>query len=221
MFNFYRYIRYLVYHGIGGYQKIKEPIWKTGLANTFLNAGRELGYSVQDINAENQTGFMFPQAFYDKGSRFSSSRSFLQPVKDRSNLFIKLHTLVTKVILDDTHRAEKVMYERENKTFTVTASKEIILCGGAFGTPHILMLSGIGPSRHLSKVGINPLIDLPVGRNLQDHVAGQLPFVINKGVTLKRSRLESIASVYQYTLFGSGPLSTLGGVEGLAFIHTK
>ncbi|KAB7495957.1 Glucose dehydrogenase [FAD, quinone] [Armadillidium nasatum] len=209
------------YHGVGGLQKIKQPSWKTRLANTFLDAGKELGYSVHDINAENQTGFMFPQAFYDKGSRFSSSRSFLMPVKHRSNLFIQLHTLVTKVILDDTHRAHKVVYERENENFTVVASKEIILCGGAFGTPHLLMLSGIGPSRHLINVGIKPLIDLPVGRNLQDHVAGQLPFVINKGLTLKRSRLESLASVYQYTLFGSGPLSTLGGVEGLAFIHTK
>lgn len=210
------------FHGIGGYQKIQKPRWKTVLANTFLEGGKEMGYSTQDINAGNQTGFMHPQGSSYKGSRFSNSRSFLDPVEHRKNLKIRLDALVTKILFDESKRATSVVFELlENQNFTVKAHKEIILTAGAFGSPHLLMLSGIGPEEHLRKFGVKPLVSLAVGRNLQDHVAGQQIFIIDKPISLKRSRLESFASIYQYVVWGTGPLTTFGGIEGIGFVNTK
>jgi choline dehydrogenase-like flavoprotein len=84
------------------------------------------------------------------------------------------------------------------------------------------MLSGIGPKWHLDQIGIPTIVDLPVGENLMDHYGtGALAFTVEKPVTLVQSRYENIPSVLKYAMFGSGPLTVLGGVEGMAWIPTK
>ena len=84
------------------------------------------------------------------------------------------------------------------------------------------MLSGIGPAWHLNQLGIPVISDLPVGENLQDHYGtGAMTFTVDKPVTLVQTRYENIPSVLKYAMFGDGPLTVLGGVEGLAWISTK
>ena len=106
--------------------------------------------------------------------------------------------------------------------WTIKANKEVILSAGALNSAQLLMLSGIGPKWHLDQLGIPTIADLPVGENLQDHYGtGALAFTVDKPVTLVQSRYENIPSVLKYAMFGSGPLTVLGGVEGLAWIPTK
>lgn len=106
--------------------------------------------------------------------------------------------------------------------WTIKARKEVILSAGALNSAQLLMLSGIGPKWHLDQLGIPVIADLPVGENLQDHYGtGALTFTVDKPVTLVQTRYENIPSVLKYAMFGSGPLTVLGGVEGLAWIPTK
>ena len=106
--------------------------------------------------------------------------------------------------------------------WTIKAHKEVILSAGALNSAQLLMLSGIGPKWHLDQLGIPNIADLPVGENLQDHYGtGALAFTVEKPVTLVQSRYENIPSVLKYAMFGSGPLTVLGGVEGMAWIPTK
>ena len=183
-----------------------------------------LNFSIVDINGPNQTGFSVPQGFYDKGSRYSASKAFLSPVKDRPNLDILLDTRVTKILFNsknETNRAIGVAVQLNGKTHVIRIVKEVIISAGAFGSPQLLMLSGLGPRKDLLKFGIKPLFNLSVGRNLQDHIAGLVPFTLSKSISLRRKRLVSLGALYQYALWGTGPLTTFGGVEGIGFAKTK
>jgi choline dehydrogenase-like flavoprotein len=106
--------------------------------------------------------------------------------------------------------------------YNILAKKEVILSAGSLNSAQLLMLSGIGRKDHLTDVGIPVIQDLPVGENLQDHYGtGALTFTINQPVSLVQTRYENIPAVLKYAIFGSGPLTVLGGVEGLAWIPTK
>jgi choline dehydrogenase-like flavoprotein len=129
----------------------------------------------------------------------------------------------TRVLIDpQTKQAYGVEYFRHGQMQVVRAKKEVIVSGGAVNSPQLLMLSGIGPAQELLKHKIPVLQDLPVGENLQDHVGlGGFTFLINKEVSLVQSRYENVPSVLKYAMLGTGPLTVLGGVEGLAFVNTK
>src|SRR4029079_11998657 len=102
------------------------------------------------------------------------------------------------------------------------ARREVILCGGAFNSPQLLMLSGIGPADHLRSVGIEPVIDLPVGKNLQDHLAVLILFArIGQSEFLRNMRLDRMTlNMLRAWLFGTGPATVVpGGLH--AFIKTR
>ena len=115
---------------------------------------------------------MIPQGTIRQGSRCSTSKAFLRPVRHRKNLHISKKSHVLKIIIDPiTKIATGVQFEKGRKIYFVKASKEIVLSAGSIATPQILMLSGVGPADHLTEKGIFPVIaDLPVGKNLHDHV---------------------------------------------------
>jgi len=211
------------YHSTGGYLTIQETPWRTPLATAFIEAGEEMGYVNRDANAEFQTGFMIPQNTIRRGSRCSTSKAFLRPVRKRKNLHIAMHARVLKLLIDPvTKVCHGVKFRRDDKIWSVWANKEVILSAGALNSPQLLMLSGIGPKDHLQELGIPVVSDLPVGDNLQDHYGtGALAFAIDKPVSLVQTRYENIPSVLKYIMFGSGPLTVPGGVEGLAWVPTK
>ena len=115
---------------------------------------------------------MLAQGTIRRGSRCSTSKAFLRPVRNRQNLHISMNSRVLKVGIDpDTKVATEVQFEKGGKIYLVKAKKEIILSAGSIATPQILMLSGVGPADHLAEIGISPVIaDLPVGKNMHDHV---------------------------------------------------
>ncbi|KAK4312726.1 hypothetical protein Pmani_015877 [Petrolisthes manimaculis] len=215
--------RNVKYHSTGGYLTVQEAPWRTPLATAFVEAGVEMGYENRDYNAEYQTGFMIPQGTLRRGSRCSTSKAFIRPVRLRPNLHVAMHAFVTKILIDSHNkRAYGVKFVRNGRTQVVLARKEVVVSAGSVNSPQLLMLSGIGPAKQLQPLGIPVLQDLPVGHNLQDHIGtGGLVFLIDRKVSLVQTRYENLPSVLKYAMFGSGPLTVLGGVEGLAFVKTK
>lgn len=125
---------------------------------------------------------MKSQGTIRRGSRCSTAKAFLRPVRDRTNLKISMNSLVHKiVIVPDTKQATAVRFEKNGQVYEVRAKKEIILSAGAVNSPQILMLSGVGHAEHLNSLKIPVIADLPVGDNLQDHISlGGMVFTIDK-----------------------------------------
>lgn len=136
------------------------------------------------------TGFMKAQATVRRGSRCSSSKAFLRPARKRRNLDISKHSLVHKIVIDpSTKQATAVRFEKKGVMYQVQAKKEIILSAGSVNSPQLLMLSGVGPADHLQSLGIPVIADLPVGNNLQDHIAlGGMIFTVDKVINAWETR---------------------------------
>lgn len=155
--------------------------------------------------------------------RCSTAKAFLRPVRTRRNLHIAMEAQATKVMIDPkTKRAYGVKFVRNNRPQIVRARREVILSAGAIGSPQLLMLSGVGPKDHLESFGIPVLSDLKVGHNLQDHIGlGGLTFLIDDPITFTKTRYQTMPVAMEYILNERGPMTSLGGVEGLAFVNTK
>ena len=122
-----------------------------------------------DFNGASQEGFGYYEVTHKNGERWSTARAFLDPVMDRPNLNVITNALTEKVVIED-GRAVGVNYRQGRMSKTVRANKEVILSAGAFGSPQILLLSGVGAKDKLEPHGIAQVHDLPgVGENLQDH----------------------------------------------------
>lgn len=140
------------------------------LFGAFFEAVQEAGYPLtEDVNGYRQEGFAPFDRNVHRGRRLSAARAYLHPVMDRPNLEVVTRALVTKVRIRN-GRAVGVDYVTRGKSQSVSAG-EVILCGGAFNTPQLLQLSGVGDTAHLRSAGIEPVHHLPgVGRHLQDHL---------------------------------------------------
>lgn len=221
--NINPYLASTPYHSTGGYLTVGEAPYHTPLAAAFVEAGVEMGYDNRDLNGEKQTGFMIAQGTTRRGSRCSTAKAFLRPARNRPNLHISMNSQVTRIMIDPiTKIAFGVEFVREGKIYHIRASKEVILSGGSINSPQTLMLSGIGERNQLQKFKIPVIQDLQVGENLQDHIGlGGLTFMVNQPVSIVENRFHSMSTVLQYAVFGQGPLTILGGVEGLAYVKTK
>ncbi|XP_070501930.1 glucose dehydrogenase [FAD, quinone] [Chironomus tepperi] len=217
------YLSSTPYHGTGGPLTIGEAPYHTPLAASFVEAGVEMGYENRDLNGEKQTGFMIAQGTIRRGSRCSTAKAFLRPARLRPNLHIAMFSHVTKVLIDPiTKIAYGVEFVRDRKRHYVRAKKEVVLSGGTINSAQLLMLSGIGPKAELAKHRIPLIRDAPVGENMQDHVAlAGLTFMVNQEVSVVEHRFHTMATVMEYAVLGQGPLTVMGGVEGLAFVNTK
>ena len=144
---------------------------KNPLFGAFFKAVQEAGHPItQDVNGYQQEGFAAFDRNVKRGRRYSAARAYLHPVKRRKNLSVQCRALVTKVSTDG-KTATGVEYSLPFGRKRSVQAKEIILCGGAFNSPQLLQVSGIGNSDELKKVGITPVHHLPgVGENLQDHL---------------------------------------------------
>ena len=216
------------YRGYSGPLNVEKIPFLTPLGRTFVAAAKEVGLKEIDYNGESQLGVSLTQSTIHRGQRFTTAKAYLHPVRYRDNLFVLTDTSVRSLKLDgDRAVGVLVVDTKEYRTGTemlVKAKKEVILSAGSVGSTKILLLSGIGPQDHLTAVKIPVKKDLPVGKNLQDHI--QMPFPIllediplDSGVSLTEPYVESLSSVLQYKLFGSGPLSS-SGAEAHAFFRS-
>ena len=166
---------------------------------------------------------MIPQGTIRDGSRCSTAKAFLRLARMRKNLHVAMEAYVTKILIEpSSKKAYGVEFVRNGKTLRVRANKEVIVSGGTINSPQLLMLSGIGPKEHLKEHDIPVIQNLRVGHNLQDHISvGGLTFLVNEEIALVQSKLNNISNILEYVIFGEGPWTTLGNVEGVAFIDTK
>ncbi|ODM87284.1 Oxygen-dependent choline dehydrogenase [Orchesella cincta] len=155
------------WHGKNGPLTVESVNFAPGLKEVF-EAVNEWGYKILDLNAEQEEGFSTLDATQNRGRRASSYSAYIEPILGRPNLSILRYSHVTKIHFDSELKARGVYFARNGITFYVPVKKEVIVSGGTINSAQ-LMLSGIGPSEHLKSVGIQPLVDLPVGRNLADH----------------------------------------------------
>jgi 4-pyridoxate dehydrogenase len=197
--------------------KSRDPLF-----DAWGEAGRSAGWPVtEDANGIDPIGFARAQFTIREGRRASASASYLKPVLTRPNLALRTGAHVTRVTLRGT-RATGVDLVHQGATIHVEATREVILCGGVFNSPQLLMLSGIGPAGHLRDVGIAPLVDLPVGRNLRDHLMVVLRWQrLGLGPFRQLMRADRIAlAMAQAWLFRTGPATVLP--LGLyAFLRTR
>lgn len=209
---------------LGGLWTVQDSPYNTPIGPAFLQAGEEMGYDIVDVNGAQQTGFGFYQFNMRRGSRSSTAKSFLRPARLRPNLHVALFSHVTKVLTDPvTKRATGVQFIRDGRLQNVYATREVIMAAGAIGTPHLLMLSGIGHGEELSRVGIPLVQHLPgVGQNLQDHIAvGGIAFLIDYPISIVMKRMVNINTALRYAITEDGPLTSSVGLEAVAFINTK
>ena len=174
------------FRATGGLLNVKRPKPSNELDKAFLLAGNELGYpSTDDINGYVQEGFGLLDSTIHNGERWSAKKAFLDPAKDRKNLTIMTGANVIKILFLDKKAQGVLIKTQKNKYIKIFTRKEIILSAGTIGTPHILLLSGIGPVEHLQDMGIDVVHDLPgVGQNLQDHPDFVLKYKCKKPVSV-------------------------------------
>ena len=159
------------FHGQGGPLHVQDLTTPNPLGPVFVEAGRQAGYAVNtDFNGASQEGVGAYQVTHKNGERFSAAKAYLTPHRGRSNLHVFTGAHTTRILLEH-KRAVGVEFLHEGEMKELRAGREVLLCAGALQSPQILMLSGIGPHKHLVEKGIATLHDLPgVGQNLHDHI---------------------------------------------------
>jgi choline dehydrogenase len=158
------------YHGGTGPLVVSDLVYKSASTTAFVASAKECGLPDNpDFNGPQQDGCGFYQVTQQAGRRCSTADAYLRPARSRPNLEVVTDALVTRVIVE-AGRAAGVRYLRRGAEETAFAESEVILSAGAVGSPHLLMLSGIGPADHLRDLGILVRVDSPgVGANLSDH----------------------------------------------------
>lgn len=183
--------------------RLHQPLMETAAAAGFTKT--------ENLNGEQEEGFARGELTIDaNGRRASTARAYLDPAINRPNLTVVTGALTQKVTFEG-KRATGITYLREGEQHTVTARREVILSGGSYNSPQLLMLSGIGPAAHLQDKGIAVLHDLPgVGRNLSEHPRVPVHFGLQKPVSfLNQLRADKVAlSVLQWRLFGTGAFAS-------------
>ncbi len=162
-------------HGVDGPLQVTNLRSPSPLNDVFLAACQAQGIPfTNDLNGPTHGGCYHVQVTQRDGERHTVAAAFIHPNLDRPNLEVRTDAHVTRVRFDG-RRAVGADYVAGRTPATVRARREVIVSAGAFGTPQILMASGVGPGAHLQQLGITPVLDSPgVGQNLQDHISALL-----------------------------------------------
>lgn len=206
-------------HGVGGPLGVSDLISPSPLSLAFVQGCMDIGMPYNpDFNSGKQEGCALYQTTIRNGRRCSTAVGFLKPVEARPNLTVMTDCMVRRVVIEN-GRAKGVEIVEGGEVKRVDAAREVIVTGGAIGSPKLLMLSGIGPAAHLREKGVAVSHDLPgVGQNLHDHFSVDIIWQLNGPHSYdKYKKLQwRIAAGLQYYLFNSGPV-TSNIVEGGAF----
>ncbi len=212
------------WHGTGGPLAVSDLPERHPLCDAYLDAAEACGYKRNaDFNGADQEGYGYYQLTARNGRRCSAAVGYLNPAKSRPNLSIVSDALVTRINVEN-RRATGVTYEQAGLRHTVKARAEVVLSAGAFNSPQILQLSGIGPADLLKRHGIDVVADVPgVGANYQDHYAARMVYKVNQPFTINdtvNSWTKSVAAGLQYALQRRGVL-TLGACQVGGFVKTR
>jgi choline dehydrogenase len=193
------------FHGVGGPLHVSDSRAMSALVDAYVEAAIEAGYDHNpDFNAAEQTGVGRYQLTQRDGKRWSTADAFLRPALERPNLTVITDAFARRVLFYG-ERASGVEIELDREVRVLRAERETVLSAGAYGSPHLLLLSGVGPAEELAPFGIPAVADLPVGRELQDHMLCALNY-LTEGESLLTAM--SPANLAELEDAGRGPLSS-------------
>jgi choline dehydrogenase len=204
------------WHGAGGPLPVSEERSGNRISHAFVDAGVEAGLlRNEDFNGAEQDGVGMYQVTQRGGMRASAAVAYLHPAMERANLTVMPYMHVTRVLFEGS-RAVGVQASQLGQSQEFRAAREVLLCGGAYNSPQLLMLSGVGPAEHLTLRELEVLLDQPaVGANLSDHPATQLVWTTPEPESLLLA-LEP-AALAQYEATQTGPFaSNLAEAGGFA-----
>src|SRR4030081_2747431 len=212
------------FHGVGGPLPVSDLGHADPLSAAFIEAAVETGIPRnRDFNGATQEGAGFFQTTTRHGRRASTAVAYLRPAKGRKNLQVETSALAQRILFDG-RRAVAIEYRSAGSLRTARARKEILVSGGAYNSPQLLQLSGIGPAELLRKHGIDVVLDAPgVGNDLQDHMQVRVVMRCTKSITLNdvvNSPVRRIFAGARYAAFRKGPLTIAAGTSG-AFFKTS
>jgi choline dehydrogenase-like flavoprotein len=159
------------FHGQNGPLNVANIRHKNKPVDDFVETGSSVFGFNEDFNGESQEGIGYYQTTQKNGKRCSAAKAYLVPALERENLTVLTDTNVNKILVNDSRATGVSCIGEDGEEFTLNATKEVLLSSGAFGSPQVLLRSGIGPEQEITKHGIEHKVNLPgVGKNLQDHI---------------------------------------------------
>jgi choline dehydrogenase len=212
------------YHGTGGPLSVSDWRHEDPLSEAFVKAAVETGIPFNpDFNGARQEGAGFFQTTTRGGRRASSAFCYLRPAKQRSNLTIETSAQAARILFEG-RKAKGVEYRQNGKLRTARARREVLVSSGAYNSPQLLQLSGVGPAELLKSHGIGVVLDSPgVGNDLQDHMQVRIVMRCAKAVTVNdaiNNPVRRVMAGARYALTRSGPLTVAAGTSG-AFFKTN
>ena len=207
------------FHGVGGPLNVSDSRFRNEIVDAIIEAAVQAGVPRnQDFNGATQDGVGYYQATVGDGRRWSAAVAYLRPAQGRKNLVVTPNAHATRVLIEN-GRAVGVEYRTPAGLATARARGEVIVSGGVYGSPQLLLLSGLGPGAHLKDMGIDVVRDQPaVGANLHDHFNSYVAWRSNKAGTLNDlalSPMKKLSAGIQYMLGRKGPLSGISTLAGI------
>ncbi len=205
-------------HGVGGPLRVTDQAIRWELGDAFIDAAVEAGLPRNnDFNDGEQEGAGPFQSTTNRKRRWSTATAYLRPARGRANLAIRTNSHATRILIED-GRASGVEFLCDGIPHVARARGEIVVCGGVYGSPQLLQLSGLGPGDLLQQYGIPVVSDMPgVGADLQDHFYVRLAFRCTRPITLNdiaNSPVRKLVAGMQYVFFQKGPLTSNGICAG-------
>jgi choline dehydrogenase len=212
------------FHGSGGPLPVSDSRHPDPLSQAFIQAAAETGIAKNpDFNGATQEGAGWFQTTTRRGRRASTARSYLRPARRRANLHVETAALAQRIVFEG-RRAAAIEYKQAGTLRTARARKEILVSSGAYNSPQLLQLSGVGPADLLARHGIEVVLDAPgVGADLQDHMQVRIVTRCTQRITLNDiagSPFRKMMTGLQYAAFRTGPLTIAAGTSG-AFFKTN
>jgi choline dehydrogenase len=205
------------YHGVGGPLHVSDGRAPSRVVDAFIESAVEAGYQPNpDFNGATQLGVGRNQVTQHNGMRWSTADGYLRPALGRPNLTVITEALAHRVVFEG-ERAVGVELSRGGEVTLLRAEREVVLSAGSYGSPQLLLLSGVGPAAELSPLGIPVVADLPVGYGLQDHMLCALNYLTDEESLLSAASPANVAALRE---LGRGPL-TSNIDEGGGFLETR
>ena len=212
------------FHAVGGPLPVSDWRHADPLSAAFVDAAAEVGFPKNsDFNGATQEGAGFFQTTTRGGRRASTAVAYLRSAKARPNLHVETSALAERILFEG-RRAVGVAYRTAGIPRTARARKEVLISGGAFNSPQLLQLSGVGPADLLRQHGIEVVLDAPgVGNDLQDHMQVRVVMRCSQAITLNdivNNPIRKALTGLRYAMFRTGPLTIAAGTSG-AFFKTN
>jgi choline dehydrogenase len=210
------------FHGAGGPLAVSDLCDRHPLAEAYVEAAVQCGYPRNDdFNGSVQEGAGYYQTTMRNGVRSSAAGAYLEPARQRANLKVVSEALATRIVFEN-RRATGIEYLAGNVKRSASANAEVIVAGGAFNSPQLLQLSGVGPASLLQSHGITVVADAPgIGDNLNDHISGRIILRCKEPITLNdavRSWTGKLTHGLHYVLTRRGYLA-IPAVSSACFIR--